>query len=146
MSTVPYTRDDFEDWLFEMYDRIDEFVSMLPPHIASKMDYSPGSLSVLEGWLMTQYANVNDILKESEKPKLDMLARYVGETLRKNVGGIWNIDLKNKRNVYYRIPVIEKKGIWTECPITLVTASTDRRTGHFIEGVLNAIARQYGAS
>ena len=77
------TRDDFEHWLFEMDDRLEEFVSVLPTDISTKMDYSAESLSVLEGWLMTQDESVNDILKESEKPMLDMVTRYVGETLRK---------------------------------------------------------------
>jgi hypothetical protein len=143
---MPSTRDDFEHWLFEMDDRLEEFVGVLPTDISSKMDYSAESLSVLEGWLMTQYESVNDILKESEKPMLDMVTRYVGETLRKNLGGVWNIDLKNKKNVFYRMPVIEKQGSWTECPVTLVTASTDRRNGSFIAGVLNSIARRYGTA
>lgn len=143
---MPDTRDDFEHWLFEMDDRLEQFLRDLPTHIGSKMDYSAESLSVLEDWLMTRYQSVNDILKESEKLMLDMLSRYVGESLRKNLGGIWSIDLKNKKSVYYRIPVIEKKGSWTECPVTLVTASMDRRTGVFIVGVLNSIARRYGSA
>lgn len=141
------TRDDFEHWLFEMDDRLEEFISgALPPTLSTKMDYSPDSLYLLEEWLLTRYGNVDEILKESEKQMLDMLACYVGETLRKNVGGTWNIDLKNKENVYYRMPVIEKQGCWTECPVTLVTASTDRRSGSFMAGVLNSIVSRYGAA
>lgn len=140
------TRADFEHWLFEMDDRLEEFVSVLPSTLSTQMDYSADSLSLLEEWLLTKYGSVDEILKESEKQMLDMLARYVGETLRKNVGGIWNIDLKNKKNVYYRMPVIEKQGNWTECPVTLVTASTDRRSGNFMTGVLNSIASRYGVA
>lgn len=139
------TRDDFEHWLFEMDDHLKEFIDILPTDISSKLDYSTGSLSFLEGWLLSKYGSVNEILKESEKQTLDMVARYVGETFRKNLGGIWNIDLKNKKNVFYRMPVIEKLGSWTQCPITLVTASLDRRSGSFMTGVLNSIASRYGA-
>ncbi|MBN8602803.1 MAG: hypothetical protein J0M26_17335 [Planctomycetes bacterium] len=139
------TRDDFEHWLFEMDDHLKKFIDILPTDISSKLDYSTGSLSFLEGWLLSKYGSVNEILKESEKQTLDMVARYVGETFRKNLGGIWNIDLKNKKNVFYRMPVIEKLGSWTQCPITLVTASLDRRSGSFMTGVLNSIASRYGA-
>lgn len=140
------TRDDFEHWLFEMDDHLEKFICVLPTDVSTKMDYSADSLSCLEGWLLTKYGSVDEILKESEKQMLDMAARYVGETLRRNLGGIWSIDLKNKKNVYYRVPVIEKQGCWTECPVTLVTASTDRRTGSFMAGVLNSIASRFGAA
>ena len=138
------TRDDFEHWLCEMDDSLKEFINVLPTDVSTKLDYSAESLSHLEGWLLTNYRRVDEILKESEREMLDMVARYGGETLRKNLGGIWNIDLKNKKNVYYRMPVIEKRGCWTECPVTLVTASTDRRSGSFMTEVLKSLASRYG--
>ncbi|WP_437192851.1 hypothetical protein [Planctomicrobium sp. SH527] len=138
------TRDHFEFWLFEMDDCLAEFICSLPTDISAKLDYSADSLSILETWLLSQYENVHEILKDPEKLTLDMAARYVGETFRKKLGGIWNIDLKNKKNVYYRMPVIERSGSWIECPITLVTASTDRRSGNFMAGVLNSLASRYG--
>ncbi len=141
---MPSKRDDFEQWLFEMDDRLDAFVKALPTDISTNMDYSAKSLSILEGWLMTRYESVNDILKEAEKLMLDMASRYVGETLRKNLGGVWNIDLRNKKNVFYRLPVIENQGSWTECPVTLVTASMDRRSGAFMLGVVTSLAQRCG--
>ena len=140
------TRDDFEQWLFEMDDRLDEFIGIVPRNVSMKMDYSVESLSLLENWLLTKYRSVNEILKDSEKQLLDMVARYVGETLRKNFGGIWNIDLRKNAGVYYELPVIEKQGCWTECPVTLVTASIDRRSGNYMAGVLNSIASRYGVA
>jgi hypothetical protein len=140
------TRDDFEQWLFEMDDRLDKFIGIVPRNASMKMDYSVESLSLLENWLLTKYRSVNEILKESEKQILDMVARYVGETLRKNLGGIWTIDLNNETSVYYQMPVIEKQGCWTECPVTLVTASTDRRSGSYMAGVLNSIASRHGVA
>jgi hypothetical protein len=133
-------RDSFEYWLFLMDEEIAEFMNSLPDNISMKMDYSADSLIQLESWLLSKYKTVKEILNASEKQNLDRFSRYVGETMRKNLGGIWNIELKNKKNVYYKIPVIEKKGYWVECPVTLVTASIDRRTGEYIAGVLRAIA------
>ena len=140
------TRDDFEQWLFEMDERLDEFIGNVPRNVSMKMDYSVESLSLLENWLLTKYRSNNEILKDSEKQLLDMVARYVGEALRKNLGGVWNIDLKNKSSVYYELPVIEKQGCWTECPVTLVTASIDRRSGNYMAGVLNSIVSRYGVA
>jgi len=137
------TRDDFEHWLFAMDDRLEQLPDFLPIDISTKMDYSPSSLSILEKWLLNQYDGVKKILENSEKQRLDVLGCYVGETLRKKLAGIWDIDLKDKKNAYYQIPVIKKQGCWTECPMTLVTAATDRRTGEYMIGVLNAIESQY---
>ena len=37
---------------------------------------------------------------------LDYLTIYIGETFRKHIGGKWFIDLKNKKNAYYSMPVL----------------------------------------
>lgn len=133
-------RADFESWLFQMDDRLAEFIDELPSDIGRQMDFSLDSLTILEGWLLEQYGSTDEILEASQMQRLDDIARYVGETLRKNLGGIWNIDLKNKRNVYYKIPVIEKQGAWTECPVSLVTAAMEDRSGSFIVGVLDFLS------
>ena len=137
------TRDDFEYWLFEMDDKLALLMTHLPEEVSEKLDYSVGSLSVLEKWLLTSYRSVGDVMKESEKKTLDQLSCYVGETIRKNLGGIWNIDQKDKKNAYFRIPVVQRKGIWTECPVTMVTAATDRRKGDYMEGIVKFMLESY---
>jgi hypothetical protein len=110
------------------------------------MDFSADSLSVIEAWLLNEYSSPVDLLRKSEKTVIDMVARYVGETFRRNLGGTWRLELSNKQSVFYGLPVIEKFGLWTECPVSLVTAATDRRSGIFMGGVLNAIASCHGIS
>lgn len=139
---VQPTRDDFEYWLFEMDERLSSFFGTLPESVSEKLDYSLGSLSVLEKWLLAKYPSVNDIMKPSEKDTLDNASRYVGEAFRKTLGGIWNIELKDKDNAYFKMPVVQNTE-WTECPITLVIAATDRRKGSFIEGVLKSYVEQF---
>lgn len=146
LEHMPGTQDEFEHWLFEMDDRLDELISFLPSEAASRMDFSADSLSVIEAWLLNEYSSPVDLLKKSEKTVLDMVARYVGETFRRNLGGTWRLELSNKQSVFYGLPVIEKFGLWTECPVSLVTAATDRRSGIFMGGVLNAIASCHGIS
>jgi hypothetical protein len=138
------TRDDFEYWLCEMDNQLNLLLNNLPPNLSAQLDYSVGSLLILEEWLLANFAMLNDLLAESRKGQLDQISRYVGETFRKNVGGIWNINLKDKKDAYYRIPVVEKKGKWTECPVSLVTASADRRRGNYIASVLNSYVVRYG--
>jgi hypothetical protein len=140
------TRDDFEYWLFEMDDKLAMLMEYLPAEVSEKLDYSVSSLTLLERWLLNSYPSVRSILKESEKETLDQLSRYVGETIRKNLGGIWNIDLKNKKNVYFRIPVVQQKGTWTECPLTMMTAATDRRKGDYMEGIMRSLLEDYKKS
>ena len=140
------TRDDFEYWLFEMDDALESFFREVPADIRCSLDYSPVSLNVLETWLMTRYENTKAILRSSEKRQLDLVARYVGETFRKNIGGVWTIDLDNPKNAFYRIPVLRKQGEWEECPATLVTASLDRRTGTYMEKVLRHFLQRMNSS
>src|SRR4051812_25371983 len=113
------TRDDFEHWIVAIDDRLSSFVARLPTDISGKLDYSVKSLSVLEGWVLISYPSINDFLKAQEKTLLDQMSCYVGETIRKNAGGKWTIDLVNKTNAYFGMPVIEKKGRWVECPVTV---------------------------
>lgn len=137
------TRDDFEYWLFAMDDKLALLFGSLPVEVSEKLDYSVGSLTLLEKWLLNLYPSVGDALKETEKDTLDQLSRYVGETIRKNLGGIWNIDLTNRKNVYFGIPVVEQKGVWSECPVSMVTAAADRRKGDYIESIVNSMIRRH---
>jgi hypothetical protein len=140
------TRDDFEYWLFEMDDKLALLMANLPAELSEKLDYSVGSLTLLERWLLNTYPSVGDVLRESEKQTLDQLSRYVGETIRRNLGGIWNIDLKNKKNIYFGIPVVEQKGTWTECPVSMVTAATDRQKGDYMESILKSMLERHTKS
>jgi hypothetical protein len=136
-------RDDFEYWLFDMDQELAVMMDGMPDDVAKVLDYSVESLSVVESWVLSRYPTVPDILKESEKLTLDRLARYVGETIRKTVGGVWDIDLSDPQNAYYRLPVVSQQGKWLECPVTLITAATDRRTGKYIELVVQRMQDRY---
>lgn len=136
------TRDDFELWLVEMDDRLEALWQDLPPSLSDQLDYSLASLTALEAWILDRYPSLQELRAPAEKERLDQLAIYVGETLRKNAGGIWDIDLENSRNAYFRMPVICKERVFTECPVTLVTACTDRRTGTYIAKVVRYLCEK----
>lgn len=132
------SRDEFEIWLIQMDDRLEELADLLPKNVARELDFSVGSLDALEGWLLKNYANYKSLFQESEARLFDCLASYVGETFRKCVGGKWNIDLDDPDDVFYQLPVIENRNEWSEAPATLITASLDRRTGNYMSEVVLA--------
>ena len=82
-----------------------------------KLDYSIKSLDELEKWILCNYKEVNDLIED--RKILDYLTVYIGETFRKYIGGKWVIDLENKKNVFYSMPVLtspEYKGITCKSP------------------------------
>lgn len=142
--TASLTNDDFQLWIFNMDDRLEWLRKTLPAELIGRLDYSVESLALLESWILQRYESIEDIKQATEIQLTDALASYVGETFRKQIGGHWDIDLENKQNAYYGLPVItgfEEKPT-PVCPLTLVTASTDRRTGTFISGVLERLVKK----
>ncbi|MFD1407755.1 hypothetical protein ACFQ49_06225 [Kroppenstedtia eburnea] len=119
--------DNFQYWLMEMGDLLDEFVEEMPSEL--QLDYSPQSLLRLEEWIISNYKTIPEI--ESNSAILDKLARYVGETFRRNIGGIWEIPLDNPKYVFYGIPqiVFKDETISPFCPLISITTCVDRRRG-----------------
>lgn len=136
-SEIIVTRDDFETWLFSMDEELDAFFSSLPANIIKKLDYSLDSLLELEALILKKFDSINSIMATENKLELDRLARYVGESIRKSVGGKWDIELDDPSDAFYRLPVMTHEKYGRECPVTLVTASTDRRKGDYIFKVAN---------
>ena len=70
---------------------------------------------------------------------LDYLTIYIGETFRKHIGGKWFIDLKNKKNAYYSMPVLTDETYIGEtfvAPMTFATACISRNKGNYISTIL----------
>ena len=77
---------------------------------------------------------------------LDYLTVYIGETFSKHIGGKWYIDLKNKKNAYYSMPVLtspEYRGDIYIASMTFATACIHRKKGDYISTILrNCIESQ----
>jgi hypothetical protein len=125
---------DFEWWVTCMPEALEKFMSDLPPLIARELDYSPESLSTLERWLVERYPNT-EAIRASEL--LDGVARYIGETFRRNLGGRWDISFKRKSDINYGLPVVVGyPGETTPlCPYRLAIACAGRRSGVFLASV-----------
>ncbi len=118
-----------------MDEFLEEFATEFSEEEQILLDYSPESLEIVEKWILTNYKNAAVMLKASEKQRVNQVACYVGETFRKSKGGKWDIQLDNPSFVFYALPVLT--GTFDpECPLSLVTAAADRRTGSYLRQVL----------
>jgi hypothetical protein len=131
-------REDFEYWLADMDDALERLFKMVPPELRARLDFSPASLDALEAWILERYASTNAMLGQSESLIVDGLARYIGETFRKAIGGRWEIRLDDPKYVFYGKPQLTgfSDRPTPVGPLSLATASADRRTGRFLSGVL----------
>jgi len=135
--------DQFQLWLLDMSDAIERFRQTLPPNLAARLNFSSESLSDVEAHALAKYPTVGDIKQPSEAAVVDGMARYVGEVFRRHLGGKWVIDFTSKTNAFYGLPQLAgMAGQKTQtCPLTLVTASVDRRTGKFMRTVFDNCMR-----
>ena len=85
------------------------------------------------------------MLQSEEAARVGGTARYIGEAIRKNVGGFWDIDLDNRNDAYFGLPVVTgfSSPPTPVFPFTLATASADRRTGKYISTVVENLQRRY---
>lgn len=134
------TRDDFENWLILMDRNLEEFLMAVPSEMRSELDFSPMSLDKVEAWLIEQYPTKEALLEESQLHIFDCVMCYVGETFRKNLRGIWNVNLDNPNFRYGRLPIIEgfdKRGSIL-CPPLLILAAIEMRVGSYLSTGLQA--------
>lgn len=132
-------REEFEVWLIHMDDQLEVFLNSFDEPIKSQLDFSPGSLDVIEGWLLDNFKTYQELQEVKYKKLVDLLARYIGETFRKNIKGKWDMNLTDPNYVFYGMPIImdgEKKETIT-CPHYLPTSAIDRKSGNFLRTILN---------
>lgn len=141
------TREDFDYWVADMDDALEHFIGTLPSEVRATLDYSIRSLDHLERWILENWPSPRAMLAPEEAPRVGGAARYIGETIRKNVGGYWDIDLDNRNNAYFGLPVVTGFSAQPTpvAPLTLATASADRRTGKYLSTVVENLKRRYGS-
>ncbi|MDK4685538.1 hypothetical protein QDY71_03090 [Kingella negevensis] len=136
----------FKCWLKDIPNILDGFISRMPKEVADKLDFSMESLDVVEKYLLDNYENNKQIMFEEPFYILEGYAVYVGETFRKIIAShdphmCWQLMLEED-NVYYSLPILDGYNI-IDCPLTMVTASLDRRTGIYISSILNSVLERY---
>ena len=108
--------------------------------IREKLDFSPESLLIVEKYILDTYDSMDAILADDQSEALNGLSIYVGQTFRKNLGGIWTIDFEDEDDADYGLPIISGFGEYEEstAPLTLVTASLDRRQSDYLMSIFEA--------
>ena len=109
---------------------LERFLPVVEKEMKSSLDYSIVLLKVLELWIKQNYNSVEEM--KAKTAHLDGCARYVGEVIRKQLGGKWDIDLERPDNVFYGLPIMVGDVYGSDCPLSLVTASMSRSNDDFI--------------
>ena len=135
-----HSRPEFETWLANDLEVRDE--------LAELMGGDPGigleSLDTLEAFGLRRWPSPEDALRLDQRGVLDAAARHVGLVMILGIdGAAWDIDLTDEDDAYYRLPVVRIAGGPAECPLSLVTASLDRRTGHYLRTVVQKLAETW---
>jgi hypothetical protein len=133
MSKVT-ANEQFSDWLDYMPDFIEDFRLMMKG-TGGRFDFSPESLSIVEEWILDRYSSTDEMLPTSESPVVNLLACYIGESMLRQRGGKWDIQL-NPGYAFFGVPVVVLPNGDVECPLTLATTAADRRTGDIIRSVV----------
>ena len=133
---MAYTQEDFQEWIFFISDKLDYMTDIFAKENDLNLDFSIEALDALEEWMLAHYSSPQDLINDPRM--LDLLTVYIGETYRRRLGGKWFMDLENKKNVFYAMPVLKeltsrKAGYMT--PLTNATASLDRRTGTYMSTI-----------
>lgn len=128
------TEEQYQYWLADMDDALERFFERLPEDVRSRLDFSLESLDALEGWALDRYPDPQAILEPPESAVLDGLARYVGETIRKNSSGHWELRTDDPSYAYHGIPQLSgfRPMSTPVAPAALVTTALDRRRGSFL--------------
>lgn len=141
---MAYTQEDFQEWIFYISDKMDQFTNEFAKDNHLILDYTRASLDDLERWILNHYSNIQALIEDRDT--LDRLTIYIGQTFRKYLGGKWVIDLKNKKNAYYSMPALTDPSYRGEvyiAPMTFATACINRNRGNYISWILtNNIADQ----
>lgn len=106
---MAYTQEDFQEWIFFISDKLDYMTDTFAKENGLNLDFSVESIDALEEWMLAHYSSPQDLIND---PRMhDLLTVYIGETYRQHLGGKWFIDLENKKNAYYAMPILKDRWI-----------------------------------
>lgn len=137
-------RDDFEHWLANMDDVLESFIASQTADIRQQLDFGPESLDVVESIILQAYPNTDSMLEPDQCRYVNAFACYIGETFRKRLGGKWDIRLNDPKFAFAGLPILvggTNQNV-PECPLTLATATADRRSGNYLRTIFENATRK----
>jgi hypothetical protein len=132
------TKDEFEYWLFYKSDYEQAFIEFMQQDHELELDYSIQSLDLLEKWLLQRFKDLSSALKYDQISLISGASMYVGSCLHELIGGKFTVELSDKDNAYWGIPVVRNENKY-EAPLILLTTAIDRRIGNFISSSIASI-------
>ncbi len=109
MNDITEMRDKFDGFIHQMENALEglaNYVESLNDTLLIPLDYSWESLDRIE-LLYSKYLDNKISIDISEDRFVTRLARYLGETLRKNMGGTW-ILCEDKKDFAFGLPTLGK--------------------------------------
>jgi hypothetical protein len=136
-----FSYEEFQSWFVRDYDRREELYEL--------MGGDPGigleSLDDLEQFLLGRFDSVEEALELDGRGVTDAAGRHVGLVVMLATEGVqWGVELDERDSVYFRLPVLKFPDGYEECPITMVTAALDRRSGSYLRPLAEGYAADYG--
>jgi hypothetical protein len=144
MQQIISSRDDFEHWLAGMDDVLESFFASQPAEIRQQLNFGPKSLDAVESIILQTYPDTDSMLKPDQGQFVNALACYIGETFRKILGGKWDIRLNDPKFAFAGLPILVGgvNQAVPRCPLTLATATADRRAGNYLRTILENATRK----
>jgi hypothetical protein len=129
--------ENFNWWLTIMPDAL-LYLNTLPKPIRLKLNYSLESLDVLEKYLVENF-EIEEMKLPEKKIVIDLFARYIGETFRKNLTNIvWKMETKLGW-FGYGFPILTKKDnkpFTNVRPDAILFGPLERKSENFLSNIL----------
>lgn len=140
-------RKEFEGWLAQMEEQLAHFLNSFEDSVKEKLDFTPESFDVLEAMLLTTFSNSFQLNSPQVNNFVDYLARYIGETIVRNINAKWELELSDPKDELYGMPIIvdSEGNEFIACPHALPTATVNRKTQHFLRTLLLMLMDEWGS-
>ena len=72
---MAYTQEDFQEWIFYISDKMDQFTNEFAKDNHLILDYTRASLDDLERWILNHYSDIQTLIEDRDT--LDRLTIYI---------------------------------------------------------------------
>lgn len=98
-------QEEFELWMARMESALFQFLDQIPAQTRPQWNFTASSLGLVETWILRTFADARQLTLAPER--WDGVARYIGETFRRNQGGTWRVNLTHPASEGYRVPFVD---------------------------------------
>lgn len=137
-------REQFNEFLFDLPDKLDELRAEAA-RFGFDLDGTVTSLNALENFYLALISD--EPIKNSVVEQVELTApAYLGEVVRTNFGGKWELNIENPKHLYYRQPVIvgHSRSVKLQfCPFFVFNSfRVQKRQGLLIRAVKESVQPQ----